>query len=108
MADELEIDIELSNELIDEMTKQCNAVVNNITKIKTTTAWTWAHCHPQEKDGLKEYILSTMAPPKDLTEEKTKTKIDIVEFSFPKLLGFNFCGIGVRGLDERPNESPCG
>ena len=33
MADELEIDIELSNELIDEMTKQCNAVVNNITKI---------------------------------------------------------------------------
>ena len=72
MADELEIDIELSNELIDEMTKQCNAVVNNITKIKTTTAWTWAHCHPQEKDGLKEYILSTMAPPKDLTEEKTK------------------------------------
>ena len=72
MADELEIDIELSNELIDEMTKQCNAVVNNITKIKTTTAWTWAHCHPQEKDGLKEYILSTMTPPKDLTEEKTK------------------------------------
>ena len=72
MADELEIDIELSNELIHEMTKQCNAVVNNITKIKTTTAWTWAHCHPQEKDGLKEYILSTMAPPKDLTEEKTK------------------------------------
>ena len=72
MADELEIDIELSNELIDEMTKQCNAVVNNITKIKTTTAWTWVHCHPQEKDGLKEYILSTMAPPKDLTEEKTK------------------------------------
>jgi hypothetical protein len=54
------------------MTKQCNAVVNNITKIKTTTAWTWAHCHPQEKDGLKEYILSTMTPPKDLTEEKTK------------------------------------
>tara|TARA_Y100001937_G_C6957578_1_gene257462 strand:+ start:87 stop:647 length:561 start_codon:yes stop_codon:yes gene_type:complete len=72
MADELEIDIELSNELIHEMTKQCNAVVNNITKIKTTTAWTWAHCHPQEKDGLKEYILSTMTPPKDFTDKKTK------------------------------------
>jgi|TARA_Y100001951_G_C11224673_1_gene230954 hypothetical protein len=24
--------------------------------------------------------------------KKRKTKIDIVEFSFPKLLGFNFCG----------------
>jgi len=72
MADELEIDIELSNELIDEMNKQCNAIVNNINTIKTTTAWTWAHCHPQEREGLRQYILSTIQPPKDLTEEKTK------------------------------------
>ena len=72
MADDLEIDIELSNELIDEMNKQCNAVVNNINTIKTTTAWTWAHCHPQERDGLRQYILATITPPKDLTEEKTK------------------------------------
>jgi len=72
MADELEIDIELSNELIDEMTKQCNAVVNNINTIKTTTAWTWAHCQPQEREGLRQYILATITPPKDLTEEKTK------------------------------------
>jgi hypothetical protein len=72
MADELEIDIELSNELIDEMNKQCNAVVHNINKIKTTTAWTWAHCHEQEREGLRQYILSTIQPPKDLTEEKTK------------------------------------
>ena len=72
MADELEIDIELSNELIDEMNKQCNAVVNNINTIKTTTAWTWAHCQPQERQGLKDYIIATMTPPKDLTEEKTK------------------------------------
>ena len=72
MADELEIDIELSNELIDEMNKQCNAVVNNINTIKTTTAWTWAHCHEQEREGLRQYILSTIQPPKDFTEEKTK------------------------------------
>ena len=72
MADELEIDIELSNELIDEMNKQCNAIVNNINTIKTTTAWTWAHCHEQEREGLRQYILSTIQPPKDLTEEKTK------------------------------------
>ena len=71
MADELEIDIELSNELIDEMNKQCNAVVNNINTIKTTTAWTWAHCHEQEREGLRQYILSTIQPPKDFTEEKT-------------------------------------
>ena len=66
------LDIELSNELISEMNKQCNAVVNNINTIKTTTAWTWAHCHPQERDGLRQYILSTIQPPKDFTEEKTK------------------------------------
>ena len=69
MADELEIDIELSNELIDEMNKQCNAVVNNINTIKTTTAWTWAHCQPQERQGLKDYILATMAPPENLTDK---------------------------------------
>ena len=63
MADELEIDIELSNELIDEMNKQCNAVVNNINTIKTTTAWTWAHCQPEEKEGLRQYILATITPP---------------------------------------------
>jgi hypothetical protein len=72
MADELEIDIELSNELIDEMNKQCNAIVGNINNIKTTTAWTWAHCHPNEQEGLKQYILSTIQPPKDLTDKKTK------------------------------------
>jgi len=72
MADELEIDIELSNELIDEMNKQCNAVVNNINTIKTTTAWTWTHCQPNEKEGLRQYILATIIPPKDLTDKKTK------------------------------------
>ena len=72
MADELEIDIELSNELIHEMTKQCNAVVNNINTIKTTTAWTWAHCQEAEREGLRQYILSTMVPPKDFTDKKTK------------------------------------
>jgi len=72
MADELEIDIELSNELIDEMNKQCNAVINNVNNIKTTTAWTWAHCQPNEKEGLRQYILATMVPPKDLTDKKTK------------------------------------
>ena len=74
MADELEIDIELSNELIDEMNKQCNAVVNNINTIKTTTAWTWAHCQEVEREGLRQYILATITPPKDFTEEKTKTE----------------------------------
>ena len=72
MADELEIDIELSNELIDEMNKQCNAVVNNINTIKTTTAWTWAHCQEVEREGLRQYIIATITPPKDLTDKKTK------------------------------------
>ena len=72
MADELEIDIELSNELIDEMTKQCKAVVNNITKMKTTLAWTWAHSKEQERESLRLYVLETIQTPKDLTDKKTK------------------------------------
>ncbi len=63
MADELEIDFELTNELIEEITKQCKAVINTITKIKTTTAWTWVHCHSNEREGLRQYILSTIKPP---------------------------------------------
>ena len=63
MADELEIDILLDDELINEMGKQCKAVIENITKMKTTTAWTWVHCHPNEREGLRQYILSTIKPP---------------------------------------------
>jgi hypothetical protein len=40
--------------------------------MKTTMAWTWAHSKEQEREGLKEYILSTINPPKDLTDKKTK------------------------------------
>ena len=88
MADELEIDIELSNELIDEMNKQCNYCKQHQHYQDNNSLL--AHCHEQEREGLRQYILSTIQPPKDFTEEKRKTKIDIVEFSFPKLLGFNF------------------
>ena len=63
MADELEIDILLDDELINEMNKQCKAVIENITKMKTTTAWTWVHCHPNEREGLRQYILTTINPP---------------------------------------------
>ena len=63
MADELEIDILLDDELINEMSKQCKAVIENITKMKTTTAWTWVHCHPNEREGLRQYILATIKPP---------------------------------------------
>ena len=70
MADELEIDIELSNELINEMTKQCTAVIQNITSMKTTTAWTWAHSKPQERELLKLYILETLKPPTELNDEQ--------------------------------------
>ena len=70
MADELEIDIELSNELINEMTKQCTAVIQNITSMKTTTAWTWAHSKPQERESLKLYILETLKPPTELNDEQ--------------------------------------
>ena len=69
MADELEIDIELSNELIDEMTKQCTAVIQNVTKMKTTTAWTWAHSKPNEREGLRQYILSTLKPTLEVNEQ---------------------------------------
>lgn len=62
MADELEIDIELSNELIDEMTKQCTAVIQNITQMKTTTAWTWAHSRENERESLRLYIMETIKP----------------------------------------------
>ena len=72
MADELEIDIELSNELIDEMTKQCAAVVTNITNMKTTLAWTWAHSKEQEREALRLYILETIKQPTDFTGKKTK------------------------------------
>jgi hypothetical protein len=70
MADELEIDIELSNELINEMTKQCTAVIQNITSMKTTTAWTWAHSKPQERESLRLYILETLKPPTELNDEQ--------------------------------------
>ena len=70
MADESEIDIELSNELINEMTKQCTAVIQNITSMKTTTAWTWAHSKPQERESLKLYILETLKPPTELNDEQ--------------------------------------
>ena len=63
MADELEIDILLDDELINEMGKQCKAVIENITKMKTTTAWTWVHCHLNEREGLRQYILATIKPP---------------------------------------------
>jgi len=72
MADELEIDIELSNELIDEMTKQCTAVIDNITQMKTTTAWTWAHSKESEREGLRQYIMSTIMPKKDLTDKENE------------------------------------
>jgi len=72
MADELEIDFELSNELIDEMTKQCKAVIDNITQMKTTTAWTWAHSKPNEREGLRQYIMSTIMPKKDLTDKENE------------------------------------
>ena len=62
MADELEIDFELSNELIDEMTKQCTAVIQNITQMKTTTAWTWAHSRENERESLRLYIMETIKP----------------------------------------------
>jgi hypothetical protein len=62
MADELEIDFELSNELIDEMTKQCTAVIDNITQMKTTTAWTWAHSRENERESLRLYIMETIKP----------------------------------------------
>ena len=74
LADELDIDFEITDELVNEMNKQCQAVIDNITQIKTTTAWTWAHCPPTEREGLRQYILATITPPKDLTEEKTKTE----------------------------------
>ena len=70
MADELEIDIGLSNELINEMTKQCTAVIQNITSMKTTTAWTWAHSKPQERESLRLYILETLKPPTELNDEQ--------------------------------------
>ena len=70
MADELEIDIELSNELINEMTKQCTAVIQNITSMKTTTAWTWAHSKPQERESLRLYILETLKPPTELNDKQ--------------------------------------
>ena len=63
MADELEIDILLDDELINEMGKQCKAVIENITKMKTTTAWTWVHWHPNKREGLRQYILATIKPP---------------------------------------------
>ena len=63
LAAELEIDILFDDELINEMSKQCKAVIENITKMKTTTAWTWVHCHSNEREGLRQYILATIKPP---------------------------------------------
>ena len=41
----------------------------------------------------------------ELKRQTKKRKTEIVELSFPKLLGFDFMRKWVRGLDERPNES---
>ena len=60
MADELELDIKIDDKMLNEMSKQCNGLIQSVKKMKTTMAWTWIHIEDDNKQAFKQYILSQL------------------------------------------------
>ena len=60
MADEYGIDVPMDDRMMLEVQKQIKAVVDTITKMKSTWAWTWVHIDKGSKDMFKKYILQQL------------------------------------------------
>jgi|TARA_B100001094_G_scaffold73689_1_gene70044 hypothetical protein len=60
MADELELDIKIDDKMLNEMSKQCNGLIQSVKNMKTTMAWTWIHIEDDNKQAFKQYILSQL------------------------------------------------
>jgi len=60
MADEYGIDVPMDDRMMLEIQKQIKAVVDTITKMKSTWAWTWVHIDKGNKQMFKKYILQQL------------------------------------------------
>lgn len=60
MADEYGIDVPMDDRMMNEVQLQIKAVVDTITNMKSTWAWTWVHIDKSNKNMFKEYILQQL------------------------------------------------
>ena len=60
MADEYGIDVPMDDRMMNEVQLQIKAVVDTITNMKSTWAWTWVHIDKGSKDMFKKYILQQL------------------------------------------------
>jgi hypothetical protein len=60
MADEYGIDVPMDDRMMNEVSLQIKAVVDTITNMKSTWAWTWVHIDKGNKQMFKKYILQQL------------------------------------------------
>ena len=60
MADEYGIDVPMDDRMMNEVSLQIKAVVDTITNMKSTWAWTWVHIDESNKNMFKKYILQQL------------------------------------------------
>jgi hypothetical protein len=60
MADEYGIDVPMDDRMMNEVSLQIKAVVDTITNMKSTWAWTWVHIDKSNKNMFREYILQQL------------------------------------------------
>tara|TARA_B100000029_G_scaffold87298_1_gene77383 strand:+ start:657 stop:1184 length:528 start_codon:yes stop_codon:yes gene_type:complete len=60
MADEMDLEVPIDDEMIIEIEKQIQAIIDTTTKIKTTWAWTWIHIDKGSKDNFRKFILQQL------------------------------------------------
>jgi CO dehydrogenase/acetyl-CoA synthase beta subunit len=60
MADEYGIDVPMDDRMMNEVSLQIKAVVDTITNMKSTWAWTWVHIDKSNKNMFKKYILQQL------------------------------------------------
>ena len=60
MADQYGIDVPMDDRMMNEVSLQIKAVVDTITNMKSTWAWTWVHIDKGNKEMFKKYILQQL------------------------------------------------
>jgi len=60
MADQYGIDVPMDDRMMNEVSLQIKAVVDTITNMKSTWAWTWVHIDKGNKNMFKKYILQQL------------------------------------------------
>ena len=60
MADQYGIDVPMDDRMMNEVSLQIKAVVDTITNMKSTWAWTWVHIDKGSKEMFKKYILQQL------------------------------------------------